>query len=186
MDKKFLTLIKNGICENWERPALTDLNGATYLYKEFAAEIAKLHLLFEALEIQKGDKIALCDKNSSHWAIAFFASMSYGAVVTTILHDFNGESIENIVNHSEAKVLFAGEQTKAKIDLDKIPTAKTIIILEDFSLIKSATEKALEVQPKIDELFNEKYPNGFTKENIEFYDESPEELAVYGQTLDLQ
>lgn len=182
MDKKFLTLIKNGICENWERPALTDLNGATYLYKEFAAEIAKLHLLFEALEIQKGDKIALCDKNSSHWAIAFFASMSYGAVVTTILHDFNGESIENIVNHSEAKVLFAGEQTKAKIDLDKIPTAKTIIILEDFSLIKSATEKALEIQPKIEGLFNEKYPNGFTKENIEFYDESPEELAVLNYT----
>ncbi len=182
MDKKFLTLIKNGICENWDRPALTDLNGATFLYKEFAAEIAKMHLLFDALEIQKGDKVALCDKNSSHWAIAFFASLSYGAVVTTILHDFNGESIENIVNHSEAVLLFAGEQTKAKIDLEKISTAKTVITIEDFSLTKSATEKAIEVQANIQQIFDEKYPNGFTQADINFHDESPEELAVLNYT----
>lgn len=182
MDKKFLTLIKNGICENWDRPALTDLNGKTYRYSEFAAEIAKLHMLFEALEIQKGDKIALCDKNSSHWAIAFFASMSYGAVVTTILHDFNGQSIENIVNHSEAKVLFAGEQTKSKIDVDAIPSTKTIIMLEDFSLLKSATEKANEMQAKREELFAEKYPNGFSKEDIQFHDEAWDELAMLNYT----
>lgn len=182
MDKKFLTLIKNGICENWDRPALTDLNGKTYLYSEFAAEIAKLHMLFEALEIQKGDKIALCDKNSSHWAIAFFASMSYGAVVTTILHDFNGQSIENIVNHAEAKVLFAGEQTKAKIDVDAIPCAKSIIMLEDFSLLKSATEEAIDIQTKIDALFTQKYPNGFSKEDIKFHDEGWDELAMLNYT----
>lgn len=182
MDKKFLTLIKNGISENWDKPALTDLNGATYLYKDFAVEIAKLHMLFEALEIQKGDKIALCDKNSSHWAIAFFATMSYGAVVTTILHDFNGESIENIVNHSEAKVLFAGEQTRVKIDVEKISTAKTIILLEDFSLLKAATEKATELQPLIKDTFDKKYPNGFSKADINFHDESSDELAVLNYT----
>lgn len=182
MDKKFLTLIKNGICDNWERPALTDLGNTTYHYKDMAREMAKLHILFEALEIQPGDKIALCDKNSSHWAIAFFATMSYGAVVTSILNDFDGLSIENIVNHSESKVLFAGKQTMEKVDLANIANTPTVIMTEDFSLLRSATTKAEEIQMRLEEMLAEKFPNGFTPEDMYFYNEHPEELAMLNYT----
>lgn len=182
MEKKFLTLIKNGISENWERPALTDLGSKTYHYKDMAQEIAKLHILFEALEIKQGDKIALCDKNSSHWAIAFFASMSYGAVVTSILNDFDGLSIENIINHSESKVLFAGKQTMEKVDLANIANTPTVIMTEDFSLLRSATPKAEEIQMKLGDLLAEKHPAGFTPQDMYFYNEHPEELAMLNYT----
>lgn len=182
MDKKFLTLIKNGICNNWDRPALTDMGSKTYRYKDMAAEIAKLHILFQALDIKEGDKIAICDKNSAHWAIAFFASMSYGAVVTSILNEFDGASIENIVNHSDSKALFAGQQTMGKIDIANIPGAKSVIMLEDFSLLRSATEEAKDVWSKITTLFEEKYPNGYTQEDVTFYDENPEALAMLNYT----
>lgn len=181
MDKKFLTLIKSGICDNWELPALTNIGDQTYLYKDMAKEIAKLHILFDALSIQKGDKIALCDKNSAHWAIAFFASMSYGAVVTTILHDFDSASIENIVNHSESKVLFAGKQTMDKVSVENMPDVASIILLEDFSLHK-APSAALEAAAKLEDLFQEKYPNGFTPADVIFHDEQPNEMAVLNYT----
>lgn len=182
MDKKFLTLIKNGISENWERPALTNIGDKTYLYKDMAREMAKFHILFEALDIKKGDKIAICDKNSSHWAIAFFASMSYGAVMTSILHDFDGASIENIVNHSESVTFFAGKQTLEKINTDNMPMVKSIILLEDFSLAQSLNPKAKEVHDNLDQLFREKYPNGFTAEDLTFHDETPEEIAMLNYT----
>lgn len=182
MEQKFLPIIKNSIRENWDLPALTNIGEKTYLYKDFAEEIAKLHILFEALDIQKGDKVSICDKNSAHWAIAFFATMSYGAVITSILHDFDGDSIQNIATHSESKVLFAGSQTVAKIDVNKFPTVKSIILLEDFSLLKSATEKAMEIQSHMDEVFSEKYPNGFNCDDLNFHVEEADELAVLNYT----
>lgn len=182
MDKKFLPIIKNSICDNWELPALTDLGGKTYLYKDFAQEIAKLHMLFEALEIKKGDKISICDKNSSHWAIAFFASMSYGAVVTSILNDFDAASIQNITTHSESKVLFTGKQTIDKVDIEEMPTVQSIILLEDFSLLKSVTDKAKEIYADIDSFFTQKYPNGFSKDDLIFHDEQSDELAMLNYT----
>lgn len=182
MDKKFLTLIKNGISENWDKPALTDIHEKTYSYRDFAVQIAKLHLVFQSLGIQKGDTVALCDKNSSHWAIAFFASISYGAVVTTILHDFNGESIENIVNHSDSKLFFMGKQIKEKVSLDKMPNVSAVVLLEDFSLAKSANEDTFQLMKNIDQIFQEKYPLGFAKEDMFFHSESAEELAMLNYT----
>lgn len=182
MDNKFLTLIREGICDNWEQPAVTNLQHKTYLYKEFAAEIAKLHILFETLELKKGEKVALCDKNSAHWTIALFATLGYGAVATTILNDFNGESIENIVNHSEAKILFLGEQTIAKLDFKNIPNVKTIIKLEDFSIVLSDSQAGKDLQSNIETVFQEKYPNGFTKNDVVFHIEDSEELAMLNYT----
>lgn len=182
MCKKFLHVIEKGIRENWDRSALTNLGGESYLYSEFAEEIAKLHILFHAIGLQKGDKVAICDKNSAHWAIGFFATMTYGAVITSILHEFGGESIEYIVTHSEAKLLLVGKQTTDKVRVDEMPTAKSIIMLEDFSFYKSATEEAVEVQKNIEQIFEEKYPNGFTSADIKFHDEQPNELAMLNYT----
>lgn len=181
-DNKFLTLIKDGICTNWERPALTDYNGETYLYKDFAKKIAEMHIMFEALGLKKGDKVAICGRNSAHWAIAFFGSLTYGAVITTILHDFNGESVENIVNHSDAKILFAGEFVWAKLDPTHMPELETIVILDDFSVLKSKSPDFLKIASDIDSAFVKKYPGGFSKESVIFHNEQPDELAVLNYT----
>lgn len=181
-NEKFLTLIKNGICENWERPALTDYNGETYLYKDFARKIAQLHILFEDMGLQKGDKIAICGRNSANWAVAFFASLSYGAVITTILHDFSGESIHSLTNHSESKVLFADEYVWSKIDPIQMPQIETIMMIDDFSIQKARSAKLIESCSDLKLTFNQKYPQGFSKEDVKFHDESPEELAVLNYT----
>lgn len=181
-DKKFLTLIKNGISENWDRPALTDYNGETYLYKDFARKIAQLHILFEDMEVQKGDKIAICGRNSSNWTVAFFASLTYGAVITTILHDFSGENVHNLVNHSEAKVFFADDYVWTKVDPMQMPSVQTILIIDDFSVQKSRSAKLLASSADLELALAQKYPNGYTVNDIKFHDESPEELAVLNYT----
>lgn len=181
-NEKFLTLIKNGICDNWERPALTDYNGETYLYKDFAQKIAHLHILFDDMGLQKGDKIAICGRNSANWAVSFFASLSYGAVITTILHDFSGESIHMLTNHSEARVLFADEYVWSKIDPVQMPMVETIMLIDDFSVQKSRSAKLIASCSDPEFSFRKKYPQGFTKEDVIFHDESPEELAVLNYT----
>ncbi|GHV15101.1 long-chain-fatty-acid--CoA ligase [Bacteroidia bacterium] len=181
-DNKFLTLIKNGICENWDRPALTDYNGETYLYKDFARKIAQLHILFEDMEVRKGDKIAICGRNSSNWTVAFFASLTYGAVITTILHDFSGENVHNLLNHSEAKVFFADEYVWTKVDPTQMPLVETILIIDDFSVQKSRSAKLLASCSDLELALAQKYPNGFTVENVKYHDELPEELAVLNYT----
>lgn len=181
-NEKFLTFIRDGICNNWERAALTDYGGETYLYKDFARKIAELHILFDALNVQKGEKVAVCGRNSSHWAIAFFASMTYGTVITTILHDFSGESIHTLVNHSDAKILFADEYVWSKLDPIQMPQLETIMLIDDFSVQKSRSAELLECCSSMDQAFNKKYPNGFTKEDLIFHNESPEELAILNYT----
>lgn len=181
-DNKFLTLIKDGICDNWERPALTDYNGDTFLYKEFAQKIAELHILFDALEIQKGDRISICGRNSPNWAITFFSVITYGAVPTTILHDFHEENIYNIVEHSDSKVLFVNDTVWAKLDPNKMPQVETIFLIDDFSVIKSKSSTMMETYSDLKIAFNQKYPDGIKRENLIFHDEQPDELAVLNYT----
>jgi long-chain acyl-CoA synthetase len=181
-NNKFLALIRNGICDNWERPALTDYNGETYLYKDFAKKIAQLHILFDSLDVKKGDKIAICGKNSSNWVVAFFGSLTYGAVITTILHDFSGDSIHSLVNHSDTKVLFADEYVWSKINPVQMPALEAILLIDDFSAQKSRSAEFLESCSNPERAFNLKYPEGFSKEDVIVHDESPEELAVLNYT----
>lgn len=181
-NNKFLTLIKDGILENWERPALTDYNGETYLYKDFAKKIAQLHILLNDMEVKQGDKIAICGRNSANWAVAFFSSLNYGAVITTLLHDFSGESIHTLVNHSEAKVLFVDEYVWTKIDPVQVPMVETIMMIDDFSVQKSRSAKLLASCADLEQALKLKYPNGFGKEDVKVYDESPEKLAVLNYT----
>jgi long-chain acyl-CoA synthetase len=181
-ENRFLGLIENGIRNRWEYPALTDYNGETLLYKDFAKKIAELHILFDTIKLQKGDKVAVCGRNSAHWVITFFASMSYGAVVTTILHDFDSDSIHNIVNHSDAKVLFAAEHIWEKIDPISIPKVDTIFLIDDFSVIKTNNIHLNSVSNEIDKEFLKKYPNGFTPDDMHFHQEEPEEMALLNYT----
>lgn len=181
-NNKFLPLIENSIRDNWDKPALSDYNGQTYYYRDFGKEIKKLHLLFDVLGIQKGDKIALCGRNSANWAVTFFASLSYGAVVTTILHDFIGESIQNIVIHSESKILFVEEYAWEKLDPKSMPTVETIILVNDFSIIKSRSQELISAREIWDTVFSEKYPTGFMSADLNFHNESADELAVLNYT----
>ncbi len=178
----FLGLIESSIRSNWERPAFSDYNGSTLLFKDFAHKMAELHIIFETIHIEKGDKIALCGRNCTNWAVTFFAAMSYGAVVTTILHDFEGESIHNIVNHCDAKVFFVGEHVWDKVDPLKIPHVETIIAIEDYAILKSRNQKLNQVCDNISLLFKEKYPQGFTADDLKIYKEQPEELALINYT----
>lgn len=179
---RFLGLIEEGIRNNWDRPVFSDYDGNTMLYKDFGARIAQLHIIFDTLKLEKGDKVALCGRNCTNWAVTFFAAMSYGTVVTTILHDFDGESIQNIVNHCDAKVFFAGEHVWEKVDPLKIPKVETIIVIDDFSIAKSYTEDLNRVMNEIDIEFEKKYPNGFTVNDLKFHTEAPEELALINYT----
>lgn len=181
-DNTFLGLIANGIRQQWNSPALTDYNAETYLYKDMARRMAELHIIFKSLEIKKGDKIALCGRNSANWVITFFASMTYGAVVTTILHDFDSDSIHNIVNHSDAKVFFAAEHIWERIDTREIPMVETIILIDDFSVVKTCNVKVSSVSTDIENIFKATFPSGFEPDNLFVHQEDPNELALLNYT----
>lgn len=181
-DDRFFGIIEDGIRNRWDYPALTDFNGETLLYRDFARKIAELHILFETIKLEKGDKIAVCGRNSSNWVITFFAGMTYGAVVTTILHDFNPESIHNIVNHSDAKVLFAAEHIWEKINPVEIPKVNNIFLIDDFSILKTNTTDLNRINDELPRHFKAKYPNGFTPDDMNFHKEDPEEMALLNYT----
>lgn len=176
-------LIEKSIVSNWEKDALTDFNGATLQYHDVARKIEKLHIIFESSGVQKGDKIALCGRNSSSWAVAFLATLTYGAVAVPILHEFTADQIHNIVNHSEAKLLFVGDYVATVIDQTKMPQLEGIIYLPDYSLVISRTDKLTYAREHLNELFGKKYPKYFRKEHVNYYKEqSPDELALINYT----
>lgn len=176
-------LIEKSIVSNWEKDALTDFKGATLQYHDVARKIEKLHIIFESSGVQKGDKIALCGRNSSSWAVAFLATLTYGAVAVPILHEFTADQIHNIVNHSEAKLLFVGDYVATVIDQTKMPQLEGIIYLPDYSLVISRTDKLTYAREHLNELFGKKYPKYFRKEHVNYYKEqSPNELALINYT----
>ena len=176
-------LIEKSIVSNWEKDALTDFKGATLQYHDVARKIEKLHIIFESSGVQKGDKIALCGRNSSSWAVAFLATLTYGAVAVPILHEFTADQIHNIVNHSEAKLHFVGDYVATVIDQTKMPHLEGIIYLPDYSLVISRTDKLTYAREHLNELFGKKYPKYFRKEHVNYYKEqSPDELALINYT----
>ena len=179
----FNALIQKSIITNWDRDALTDYKGQTLQFHDVARKIEKLHILFENSGIQKGDKIALCGRNSSQWAVAFLATLTYGAVAVPILHEFNAEQIHNIVNHSEARLLFVGDHVATIIDPQQMPTLEGIINNPDYSLMISRTDKLTYAREHLNELYGKKFPKYFRKEHVSYYMEgSPDELAVINYT----
>ena len=179
----FNALIEKTIIDNWDLDALTDYQGSTLQYHDVARKIEKLHILFENSGVVKGDKIALCGRNSSQWAVAFIATLTYGAIAVPILHEFNAEQIHNIVNHSEARLLFVGDHVATIIDPQAMPTLEGIINNPDYSLMISRTDKLTYAREHLNELYGKKFPKYFRKEHVDYYkEESPEELAVINYT----
>ena len=168
----FNSLIQKSIIDNWDRDALTDFKGQTLQYHDVARKIEKLHILFENSGIVKGDKIALAGRNSSQWAVAFLATLTYGAVAVPILHEFNAEQIHNIVNHSEARLLFVGDHVATIIDPLQMPTLEGIINNPDYSLMISRTDKLTYAREHLNELYGKKFPKYFRKEHVNYYKEA--------------
>ena len=178
----FNSYIETSIKENWDKDALTDYKGATLQFKDVARKIEKIHILFESSGVKKGDKIAICGRNSSHWAVTFLATLTYGAVAVPILHEFNSEQIHNIVNHSGSKLLFVGDVVATHIDESQMPNLEGIIYLPDFSLVVSRTEKLDYAREHLNEMYGHKYPKFFRKEHVSYHVDSAEELALINYT----
>ena len=179
----FNELIEKSVIEHWDLDALTDYKGKTLQYHDVARKIEKIHIMYEASGIKKGDKIAICGRNSSMWAVSFFATLTYGAVAVPILHEFTPEQIHNIVNHSEAKLLFVGDVIATEIDSTKMPDLEGIIYLPDLSLSLSRTEKLTYAREHLNEMFGRKYPKYFRQEHVKYYrEQSPDELALINYT----
>ncbi len=178
----FNAYIQKAIIDNWNQDALTDYQGITLQYHDVARKIEKLHILFENSGVQKGDKIALCGRNSAHWAVAFLATLTYGAVAVPILHEFNGEQIQNIVNHSESKLLFIGDFAVKTIDPEAMPALEAIINIPDFSLMISRSEKITYAREHLNMMFGSKYPRAFRAEHVSYHVDEAEELALINYT----
>lgn len=179
----FNAIIEKCIIDNWDLDALTDFKGATLQYHDVARKIEKLHIMFENSGIERGDKIALCGRNSANWAVAFLATLTYGAVAVPILHEFTPEQVYNIVNHSDAKLLFVGDVVAPTLDVEQMPDLEGIINIPDYSLKLSRTDKLTFAREHLNEIFGQKYPKYFRKEHVKYYHEqSPEELALINYT----
>ena len=178
----FNSYIEQTIKDNWLLDALTDYKGITLQYHDVARKIEKLHIMMEAAGIQKGDRIAVCGRNSAHWAVAFLATITYGAVIVPILHEFNAEQIHNIVNHSESKLLFVGDYIVNVIDEKQMPNLEGIFNLPDFSLYVSHNEQLTDARERLNELFGKKYPNAFRREDVHWYQGTAEELCMINYT----
>ena len=179
----FNALIEKSIIAHWDMDALTDYKGATLQYHDVARKIEKLHIMFENSGVVKGDKIALCGRNSANWAVAFLATLTYGAIAVPILHEFMADQIHNIVNHSDAKLLFVGDVVATQVDATKMPGLEGIIYIPDYSLVVSRTDKLTYAREHLNEMFGIKYPKYFRKNHVSYYkEENPEELAMINYT----
>ena len=179
----FNEIIEKSIIDNWDLDALTDYKGITLQYHDVARKIEKLHIMFENSGVERGDKIALCGRNSAHWAVAFLATLTYGAVAVPILHEFTPEQIHNIVNHSEAKILFVGDIVSTQVDATKMPSLEGIINIPDYSLALSRTDKLTYAREHLNELYGRKFPKYFRREHVHYYHEQrADELALINYT----
>ncbi len=179
----FNSYIEKSIIENWDRDALTDYKGVTLQYKDVARKIEKLHIMFENSGVQKGDKIAICGRNSASWAVAFLATLTYGAVAVPVQHEFTPDQIYNVVNHSEAKLLFVGDIVAKSVDATKMPHLEGVIYIPDYSLLVSRTDKLTYAREHLNELFGKKYPKAFRANHVKYHNEAtPEELALINYT----
>ena len=182
MEKSFLAFIEQSIKKNWDLDALTDYKGATLQYKDLARKIEKLHILLEESGVRPGDKVAICGRNSSHWGVAFLATLTYGAVAVPILHEFKADTIHNIVNHSDARLLFVGDMAWESLNEAEMPLLEGIILMTDFTLLVCRSKQLEYAREHLNEMFGRKFPRNFRKEHVAYRRDDPEELAVINYT----
>ena len=168
--------------KHWERPAISNYQGVTLKYGDVARRIAKLHIMFEECGLQKGDKVALCSRNQANWAVAFLSAMTYGAVPVPLLHEFKSSNIHHLVNHSEAKILFVDDVIWEGLTETEMPDLHAIIQVNTFKLLYASDERIVHAREHLNELFGRKYPNVFTPDSLDYYEDSSEELAIINYT----
>ncbi|MDR0667336.1 MAG: AMP-binding protein [Prevotellaceae bacterium] len=178
----FITCFEQSFKDNWDRPALSDYKGTTLHYKDVARRIAKMHIIFEECNLRKGDKIALCGRNQANWGVAFMATITYGAVVVPILHEFKPDNVHHIVNHSDARLLFVGDLVWENLNERAMPNLDAIISLLDFSILFCKDESLRIARERLNERFGKKYPKNFRPEHIAYHHDKPDELAVINYT----
>ena len=182
MEQSFIAFLEDSIKRNWDLDALTDYKGATLQYKDVARKIEKLHIIFELSGIKKGDKIAVCGRNSSHWGVTFLATITYGAVIVPILHEFKADNIHNIVNHSEARLLLVGDMVWENLNENAMPLLEGVLLMNDFTLLVSRSERLDYARDHLNELFGKKFPRNFRREHVSYRRDEPEQLAVVNYT----
>ena len=182
LEQSFIELIEQSIRNNWDKNALTDYKGATLQYKDVARKIEKLHILLQETGIQPGEKVALCGRNSANWTAAFLGVITYGCVAVPILHEFKADNVHNIVNHSEARLLFAGDQVWENLNEAAMPNLEGVIELKNFDLVVSRSEKLTYAREHTNEFFGKKYPCRFRAEQVTYRRELPDELAIINYT----
>lgn len=182
MEKSFIAFVEESIKKHWNLDALTDYKGATLQYKDVARKIEKLHILLAESGIKPGDKVAVCGRNSSHWGVAFLAILTYGAVAVPILHEFKADNIHNIVNHSEARLLFVSDVVWESLNEAEMPLLEGIILMTDFTLLVCRSKQLEYAREHLNELFGKKFPRNFRREHVSYRRDNPEELAVINYT----
>ncbi len=182
MEKSFLALLEQSIKKNWDLDALTDYKGATLQYKDLARKIEKLHILLTESGVRPGDKVAICGRNSSHWGVAFLAALTYGAVAVPILHEFKADTIHNIVNHSNARLLFVGDMAWESLNEAEMPRLEGIILMTDFTLLVCRSKQLEYAREHLNELFGKKFPRNFRREHVSYRRDEEEELAIINYT----
>ncbi len=174
--------IRQALVDNWERLALTDFQGVSYQYRDVARKIVKLHILFEQAGLKPGDKIALCGRNCSQWAVALLASLTYGSVAVPILHDFKPDNIHHLVAHSEARLLFTDEHTWENLDTTHMPCLEGVLLIKDYSLLYAKRPSLSKARENLNRLFGERYPERFTSGELKFFAPRPDGLALINYT----
>lgn len=168
--------------KNWDRPAISNYQGVTLHYRDVARRIEKMHIMFEECGLQRGDKVAICSRNQANWAVAFLSAMTYGAVPVPLLHEFKSSNIHHLVNHSEAKILFVDDVIWEGLSEIEMPDIHAIIQVNTFKLLYAKDDKIREAREHLNELFGRKYPNVFTAEDLNYYEDSADELAIINYT----
>lgn len=175
-------LIEQSIKKNWESMALSDMGGINYQYKDVAEAVAKLHIMFKVAGIRKGDKVAICGKNSSNWVVVLLACLTSGVVAVPILHEFKPDTITHLITHSGSKLLFVDAAIWENLDENSLPELVAAIYISEFGMPLSRNEKLTETRNNINEYFGREYPYDFKPDAIHYMEDQPEELAVINYT----
>ena len=175
-------ILQKSFVQNWDRPALTNYQGMTLAYRDVASRIAKLHIAFEQCGLQKGDKVAICSRNQANWGVCFLAALTYGAVAVPILHEFKPGNIHYLVNHSEARVLFVDDVIWEGLVSDEMPDLSVVVQINNFKFLYTVSEELNQVREHLNEEFGRRYPDSFEPEHLNYYEDSPDELALINYT----
>ena len=182
MERSLNKIFENCFQEHWNYLALSNHKGEKLQYKDVARRIEKLHILFAECGLKKGDKVAICSRNQANWAVVYLATITYGAVIVPILHEFKESSVHHIVTHSESRILFVGSHIWEGLSEAEMPNLEAAILISDFSVVYAKEPHILEIRERLNELFGKKYPKNFGPEHIQYHKDDPEELAMINYT----